>query len=62
MSSAWDFQIDHGVMLDSEYPYVSGNTSTEQNCRHDSNNIELYTKEYGQIYGSVDRMKSTLME
>lgn len=21
MSSAWDFQIDHGAMLDSDYPY-----------------------------------------
>jgi len=29
MATAWRFQKDHGVMLDSDYPYTSGNTGKE---------------------------------
>jgi len=48
-------------MLDSDYPYFSGNSGTEGACQHDPNNIEHFTKEYGQIYGGVDDMKARVM-
>ena len=62
MSSAWDFQIDNGIMLDSDYSYTSGNTNTETKCAHKENKVELYAKNYGQIRNSVSEMKETLME
>lgn len=35
MKYAWEFQKDHGAMLESDYPYTSGNTGTETACAHD---------------------------
>lgn len=43
MEYAWEFQSDHGAMLESDYPYTSGTTGTETACAHD------YDKTIGKI-------------
>lgn len=42
MSWAWDFMKDQGIMLDSDYPYQSGNTQTEHACEHDESKVVGY--------------------
>ena len=53
MSWAWDFQKDWGVMLDSDYPYQSGNTSTEHYCEHDDSKTIGRVSSYTQIEGDI---------
>ena len=60
MSWAWDFHIDQGFMYDTDYPYNSGTTGTENACGHDANKVKGFVKEYGQIRDSVEEMKSKL--
>ena len=49
-------------MLESDYPYFSGDTGTEGACQHDVNKIEHFTGHYGQITGSIDDMKARVMQ
>jgi len=37
MDTAWTFQKEQGIMLDSDYGYTSGSTGTETACAHDRN-------------------------
>ena len=61
MSSAWDFQIDNGFMLDSDYPYFSGDTGSHGDCKHKKDKINGKTHSYGQITTTVSDMKAKAM-
>lgn len=61
MSIAWDFQKDQGIMMDSEYPYTSGNTGTETTCAHDWNKTVGKVSSYTQIY-DIQTMKAKAQE
>jgi hypothetical protein len=37
MDTAWTFQKEQGIMLDSDYEYTSGRTGRETACAHDTN-------------------------
>jgi len=34
MTWAWDFIKDQGVMTDEDYPYTSGDSGMEGECKH----------------------------
>jgi len=62
MDLAWKFQYDQGIMLEADYPYTSGNTSTETQCKHDWNKTVGKASAWGQVTQSVDAIKAKLEE
>ena len=62
MDLAWTFQNEQGIMLEQDYPYTSGNTSTETQCAHDYGKVVGKASGWGQVTQSVDQIKSKLEE
>ena len=62
MDLAWTFQNEQGIMLEGDYPYTSGNTSVETQCKHDWNKTVGKASGWGQVTQSVDAMKTKLTE
>merc|ERR1712060_715804 len=62
MDLAWTFQNEQGIMLEGDYPYTSGNTSVETQCKHDWNKTVGKASGWGQVTQSVDAMKAKLTE
>lgn len=56
---AWEFQKDHGVILEDDYPYVSGRTGNETDCVHDMSNVYGYISHWTQM-SSVAHMKNVV--
>lgn len=61
MSYAWSFLRDWGAMTNADYPYTSGNTSTESACAHDSSKTVGNVSSWTQVYGS-DAMKDAVAQ
>ena len=62
MSYAWNFISDQGAMTDAEYPYESGYSTEEGDCKHDASKTEAKVDFYGQIHSSVEDVKAKLRE
>ena len=62
MDLAWKFQQEQGIMLEEDYPYTSGNTSTESQCAHNASKTVGTASSWGQITTSVDDIKAKLAE
>ena len=60
MDYAWDFQRDHGAMLDADYPYVSGNDGRTRRCKHNSSKTVGNVSTYGAVTTIAD-MKAKLV-
>lgn len=59
MKYAWEFQRDHGVMLEEDYPYVSGRTGNETDCVHDMSKVFGYISHWNDL-NSVAHMKNVV--
>lgn len=66
MWHAWNFQRDHGAILEADYPYTSGSTGKESPCQHntiapvnDQSKIFGFISHYTKMY-SVTQMKNTV--
>ena len=59
MWEAWEFQKDHGVMLEEDYPYESGRTGQEYTCRHDMSKVMGYISHWERM-SSVAHMKNVV--
>ena len=62
MTWAWDFVKDQGVMTNEDYPYFSGTTGAEGDCKHDASKTVGKVKSWGQIYDSVTDVKAKVMK
>lgn len=62
MSYAWDFISDQGAMTDAEYPYESGISQKEGDCKHNASKTEAKVDFYGQVHSSVEHVKEKLRE
>ena len=62
MTWAWDFVKDHGVMTNEDYPYFSGNTGSEGDCKHDASKIEGKVSHWGQIRDNITEVKAKVMK
>ena len=62
MATAWYFQYKNGIMLDSDYPYTSGNDGLETRCAHDASKVVGKVTNWGQIKASdgLDAVKEKL--
>lgn len=60
MSEVWWFQMDRGAMTDEDYPYISGTTSTEQNCVEDSSKYVVGVEGWGSVDDSVTALGEAL--
>ena len=62
MTWAWDFHRDQGVMLDADYPYFSGNTGGEGDCKHDASKTVGKVSHWGQIQNSISEVKAKVAQ
>jgi hypothetical protein len=62
MEYAWEFQKDHGVMLEADYPYTSGSTGQETSCKHDDSKTVGKIASWNQLTQSVDDMKARVRQ
>lgn len=60
MSYAWDFMKDQGAMTDAEYPYKSGRTTTEGECKHDATKTVAKVDSYKRMNSTVEDVKAKL--
>ena len=47
MTWAWDFIKDQGVMTDEDYPYTSGDSEMEGECKHRKSKTVGKVKRWG---------------
>ena len=62
MTWAWDFIKDQGVMKSEDYPYFSGNSGEEGQCKHEESKTVGKVKRWGQIRNSITEVKNKVAE
>ena len=62
MTWAWDFIKDQGVMTNENYPYFSGTTGNEGECKHEESKTVGKVKQWGQIRNSITEVKDKVAE
>ena len=54
MSEVWWYQRDNGAMLDEEYPYTSGTTSSVGQCQYDQSKTKNVVTSWGSVTGGKE--------
>ena len=58
----WDFVMDHGSMLESDYPYTSGLDAEETECQHDASSVVSRVADYSDLDGTIEEIHEKLKE